>query len=63
MCSPLPYGHQQLLQGGSAVLGLGAADGTGWNTVVPPSCWQDVEGLNGDIAAGEMTVEQASSPT
>lgn len=45
------------------VLGLGAADGTGWNTAVPPSSWQDVEGLNGDIEAGEMTVEQASSPT
>ena len=45
------------------VVGLGATDGTGWNTAVPSSCWQDVEGLNGDRAAGEMTVEQASSPT
>lgn len=58
-----PLWHQHILQGGSVVMGLGVTDGTGWNTAVPPSCWQDVEGLNGDRAAGEMTVEQASPPT
>lgn len=59
--SPLWAPH--ILQGGSVVMGLGSTDGTGWNTAVPPSFWQNVEGLNGDRAAGERTVEQASSPT
>lgn len=62
LCVPSSLcGHQHILQGGSVVMGLGATDGTGWNTAVPPSCWQNVEGLNGDRAAGERTVEQASS--